>query len=105
MPGLLKRLAQLALALCALMPPIAAAHGDHAHPNADAWFARAVHHEAHVPAAGAVAIAPSHCPTEGERACGCHGLSCPRPYELAVIAIAPAACAVRWTLAAPLPAL
>jgi hypothetical protein len=101
MSALLKRVVRIALALCTLVPLLAAAHGNHVHPNPDASLAPASHHEA----AGAVAVAPSHCPTDAGRACGCHGLSCTRLSELAIVDIAPAACALRWLLAAPLPVL
>jgi len=82
MSGVLKRIAQLALAFCALLPLIAAAHGNH-HPSrkADASFVRAI------------AVAASHCPTDGGGPCGCHNLSCTRLCEPDTIDVGPAACA------------
>jgi hypothetical protein len=77
------------------MPLIAAAHGNHRQPNADARLAPVAHHEAHASAAGAVAVAPSHCPTEGGRPCGCHGPSCMRAGEPEMVDIAPASCALQ----------
>src|SRR2546425_12537090 len=62
MSVVLKRIAQLALALCALMPLIAAAHGNHKQPL-----------KAAASAAGAIAVAPSHCPDDGGPGCGGHG--------------------------------
>src|SRR3989442_7956072 len=61
MSVVLKRIAQLALALCALMPLIAAAHGNHKQPL-----------KAAASAAGAIAVAPSHCPDDGGPGCGGH---------------------------------
>lgn len=93
MSVVLKRVAQLALVLCALMPLIAAAHGNHAKPNANAGAAPAWQHEANI--APAVAAAPSQCPTEGGRMCGCHGPSCMRVGEPDMIAPAPTACVLQ----------
>src|SRR3989442_15596691 len=67
MSVVLKRIAQLALTLCALMPLIAAAHGNHKQPL-----------KAAASAAGAIAVAPSHCPDDGGAGCGGHGSSCLR---------------------------
>jgi len=78
------RIAQLALALCALMPLIAAAHGNHKQPL-----------EAAALAAGAIAAAPSHCPDDGGPGCGGHGSSCIRAGEPDMIDAAPAACALQ----------
>ncbi len=78
------RIAQLALALCALMPLIAAAHGNHKQPL-----------EADASAAGAIAVAPSHCPDDGGPGCGGHGSSCIRAGEPDMIDAAPAACALQ----------
>jgi hypothetical protein len=59
----IKRAAMLALALCTLAPLVAAAHGNHAKPSANARVAPAWQYEAS--AAPAVAAAPWHCPAEG----------------------------------------
>src|SRR3989442_15709119 len=84
MSVVLKRIAQLALALCALMPLIAAAHGNHKQPL-----------KAAASAAGAIAVAPSHCPDDGGPGCGGHGSSCIRAGELDMIDAAPTACALQ----------
>src|SRR4030081_1811299 len=91
MSVVLKRIAQLALAVCALMPLIAAAHGNHnPSPTAAASFI------------GAIAVAPAHCPTDSGRPCGCHGLSCTRVFEPGVIDIAPAVRPLRRSVPASL---
>src|SRR5882762_10266110 len=84
MSVVLKRIAQLALALCALMPLIAAAHGDHKQPL-----------KAAASSAGAIAVAPSHCPDDGGPGCGGHGSSCIRAGEPDMIDAAPTACALQ----------
>jgi hypothetical protein len=87
------RIAQIALALCTLAPLVAAAHGNHAKPNANVRVAPAWQHEAS--AAPAVAAAPAHCPAEGGPGCGCHGSSCMRVGEPEVVDPAPTACALQ----------
>src|SRR3989442_5866079 len=82
MSVVLKRIAQLALTLCALMPLIAAAHGNHKQPL-----------KAAASAAGAIAVAPSHCPDDGGPGCGGHGSSCMRVGEADPLCPAPPACA------------
>src|SRR5207245_10850570 len=72
------RIAQLALALCALMPLTAAAHGNHEQPL-----------KAAASSVGAIAVAPSHCPDDGGPGCGGHGSSCIRAGELDMIDAAP----------------
>jgi len=81
---LLKRVVLLALALCTLVPLIAAAHGNHKQPL-----------KAAASAAGAIAVAPSHCPDDGGPGCGGHGSSCIRAGELDMIDAAPTACALQ----------
>src|SRR5437773_10706581 len=88
------KLAQIALAVCALMPLVAAAHGNHKQPL-----------KAAASAAGAIAVAPSHCPDDGGPGCGGHGSSCMRAGELEMIGIAPASCALQCSLTSPLLAL
>src|SRR5207245_8256450 len=78
------RIAQLALALCALMPLIAAAHGNHEQPL-----------KAAASSVGTIAVAPSHCPDDGGPGCGGHGSSCLRAGELDMIDAAPTACALQ----------
>ena len=78
------RIVQIALAVCALMPLIAAAHGNHKQPL-----------KATASAAGAIAVAPSHCPDDGGPGCGGHGSSCMRAGELDMIDAAPMACALQ----------
>ena len=78
------RIAQLALALCALMTLIAAAHGNHKQPL-----------KAAASAAGAIAVAPSHCPDDGGPGCGGHGSSCIRAGELHMIDAAPTSCVLQ----------
>src|SRR3989442_9915253 len=80
MSVVLKRIAQLALALCALMPLIAAAHGNHKQPL-----------KAAASAAGAIAVAPSHCPDDGGPGCGGHGSSCIRAGGVDMIDAPPTA--------------
>jgi len=79
----LKRVVLLALALCTLAPLVAAAHENHAKPNAD------------VRVAPAVAVAPSHCPDDGGPGCGGHGSSCIRAGEPDMIDATPTACALQ----------
>src|SRR5882762_4965237 len=86
MSVVLKRIAQLALALCALMPLIAAAHGNHEQPL-----------KAAASSVGAIAVAPSHCPDDGGPGCGGHGSSCIRAGEPEMVGIAPASCALQWS--------
>jgi len=83
---LLKRVVLLALALCTLVPLIAAAHGNHKQPL-----------KAAASSVGAIAVAPSHCPDGGGPGCGGHGSSCIRAGEPDMIDSAPAACAPQWS--------
>ena len=103
MVALLKRLGVAALTLFALLPLVAAAHGNHTPPNRDGEGAPAAHREANASATAPVAVAPAHCPTGDGRACGCHDLTCTRLGEPDIIAIVPAACGLQCVLDAALP--
>jgi len=103
MVAVLKRLGRAALTLFALLPLIAAAHGNHTPPNRDGEGAPAAHREANASARTPVAVAPAPCPTGDGRACGCHGVSCTRLGEPDIIATVPAAFGLRWVLDAALP--
>ena len=81
---LLKRVVLLALALCTLVPLIAAAHGNHKQPL-----------KAAASSVGAIAVAPSHCPDGGGPGCGGHGSSCIRAGEPDMIDATPTACALQ----------
>jgi hypothetical protein len=78
------RIAQIALATCALAPLIAAAHGNHEQPL-----------KAAASSASAIAVAPSHCPDDGGPGCGGHGSSCMRAGEPDMINPAPTTCALQ----------
>src|SRR6267143_694203 len=88
------KLAQIALALCTLAPLVAAAHGNHKQPL-----------KAAASAAGAIAVAPSHCPDDGGPGCGGHGSSCIRAGELDMMDAAPTACTLQRSSAPSLPLL
>jgi len=97
---MMRRIALAVLALCMLAPLVAAAHGNHGQPNGEAQAgpvsplqpAAFDQDEAGgdaialvAPIAPAAAVTPPHCPGEKGPGCGCHGHSCTRTPELALI--------------------